>query len=316
MDSKSLAGIEIKDETKGEVEAVFATLNVKDKDDDVTLPGAFENGASVVISSYNHKSWEGALPVGKGTIYEVGDKVIMKGQFFMDTAAGRDTFAVIKHLGNRQEWSYGFKVEDSEQGDFKGESVRMLKKMAVYEVSPVMRGAGVGTQTTYAKAADDEDVYWKRNFTAAQRHRMAQEHTAMPDGSFPIANEEDLHNAIRAIGRAKNPAAARAHIIRRARAMGMMDAIPSDWTKSLNEEISFAVAAVRDAVESAERVAALRAENGKSLSNVNYEGLGELSEVMSKLNALLDTEQKNETADDAELYKLYLESVKATLEGE
>lgn len=152
MDKKSLARVEIKDESTGEVEAVFATLDVVDKDNDVTRKGAFENGAEVIISAYNHKTWEGALPVGKGVIQEVGDKVVMKGQFFMNTSHGRDHFEVVKALGARQEWSYGFAVDDSEQGEHEGKSVRILKRMTVHEVSPVMRGAGVGTTTTYAKS--------------------------------------------------------------------------------------------------------------------------------------------------------------------
>ena len=51
----------------------------------------------------------------------------------------------------------------------------------------------------------------------------------MPDGSFPIVTEEDLHNAIRAHGRAKNPDAAKAHIKARAKEMGHEDALPDDW---------------------------------------------------------------------------------------
>lgn len=156
MDKKSLAHVEIKDETKGEVEAVFATLNVVDKDNDVTRKGAFAEGAEVVISAYNHKSWEGALPVGVGTIHEVGDSVVMKGRFFLNTASGRDHFEVVKALGAKQEWSYGFNVADSERGEVDGKSVRVLKRMEVHEVSPVLRGAGVGTTTTYAKSFNDE----------------------------------------------------------------------------------------------------------------------------------------------------------------
>lgn len=156
MDSKSLARVEIKDETKGEVEAVFATLDVVDKDGDITRKGAFEEGAEVLISAYNHKTWEGALPVGKGTIHEVGGDVVLKGQFFLNTTGGRDTFEVVKAMGSRGEWSYGFNVDESEPGDHEGKSVRVLKKMSVYEVSPVMRGAGVNTRTTYAKSFGDE----------------------------------------------------------------------------------------------------------------------------------------------------------------
>lgn len=156
MDSKSLARVEIKDETKGEVEAVFATLGVVDKDGDLTEKGAFREGDEVLISAYNHKSWDGALPVGKATIHEVGNDIVMKGQFFLQTTGGRDTFEVVKAMGGRQEWSYGFNVDESEPGEHEGKSVRVLKKMSVFEVSPVLRGAGVNTRTTYAKSFGDE----------------------------------------------------------------------------------------------------------------------------------------------------------------
>jgi hypothetical protein len=98
-----------------------------------------------------------------------------------------------------------------------------------------------GANAEYLKFVE-ADIY-KRDFTASDRKRLAGEGKAMPDGSFPIANEEDLHNAIRAIGRASNPAAAKKHIKARASAMGMTDALPDDWksatphtTKSTSEE--------------------------------------------------------------------------------
>ena len=69
----------------------------------------------------------------------------------------------------------------------------------------------------------------KRQRSMETRQRMAEAGTAMPDGSFPIATEADLRNAIQSVGRAKNYAAAKAHIIRRARAMGMLNVLPSEW---------------------------------------------------------------------------------------
>lgn len=51
----------------------------------------------------------------------------------------------------------------------------------------------------------------------------------MSDGSFPIRNVSDLKNAIRAIGRAKNPSAAKAHIKKRAASLGESDLIPENW---------------------------------------------------------------------------------------
>lgn len=72
----------------------------------------------------------------------------------------------------------------------------------------------------------------RRTFTADERKNAAKKGAAMPDGSFPIMNESDLRNAIQAIGRAKNPAAAKAHIKKRARALGLTDLLPEDWRDS------------------------------------------------------------------------------------
>src|SRR5690349_15841981 len=149
---KSLSDFKITDMKKGEFEATFAVLEVKDHDGDVTLKGAFDNGAEVRVSAYNHKSWEGVLPVGKGEIFEEGDKVKIKGRFFMDTEAGRDTYVVVKELGGLAEWSYGYDTLDEERGTFKGQSANIIKKQKVYEVSPVILGAGIGTETTAIKS--------------------------------------------------------------------------------------------------------------------------------------------------------------------
>lgn len=155
MDIKTLpARVEIKDADKGEVDCVFATLGVKDSDGDVTLPGAFEDGAGVRISAYGHTSWMGRLPVGKGTIREVKNEAIMSGRFFMDTDHGRNTFYTVKGLEELQEWSYGYDPLEYAFGDFEGDHVRFLKKNKTHEVSPVLLGAGINTRTLNAKGLD------------------------------------------------------------------------------------------------------------------------------------------------------------------
>lgn len=72
----------------------------------------------------------------------------------------------------------------------------------------------------------------KRDFTAEERKKLAEEGKAMPDGSFPIENKEDLKNAIRLAGQAKDKKAAIDFICRRARALGAEDMIPEGWCKS------------------------------------------------------------------------------------
>lgn len=85
-----------------------------------------------------------------------------------------------------------------------------------------------------SKAAEMDELaaYFKREFTTRQREHAASTGAAMPGGGFPIENEGDLRNAIRAIGRAKNPGAARAHIKQRARSLGLTSLIPESWGKT------------------------------------------------------------------------------------
>ena len=68
-----------------------------------------------------------------------------------------------------------------------------------------------------------------RDYSADERSRLAEQGKALPDGSFPIVDREDLENAIQAFGRASDPAAAKAHIKKRARALGAEDLIPEGW---------------------------------------------------------------------------------------
>jgi HK97 family phage prohead protease len=69
----------------------------------------------------------------------------------------------------------------------------------------------------------------RRDFSDAERKKLAESGAALPDGSYPIVTVGDLHNAIQAVGRAKDAGAAKAHIIKRAKALGATDELPEDW---------------------------------------------------------------------------------------
>ena len=69
----------------------------------------------------------------------------------------------------------------------------------------------------------------KRKFSSKQREEMASSGEAMPDGSYPIANKTDLMNAIRSWGRGGADPEVKAHIKRRAKALGLSDMIPDNW---------------------------------------------------------------------------------------
>lgn len=104
------------------------------------------------------------------------------------------------------------------------------------ELQPVDKPELVETD----KAEDDEPRFTptqmaeilKRKFSKDERDDAADKGQALPDGSYPIKTKADLGNAIKAYGRAKDPKAAKAHIIKRARALGAVDMLPDDWNVS------------------------------------------------------------------------------------
>ncbi len=141
------------EESEGRVTAIFATLNSVDKDGDVTVPGAFGEQEVLIVPSHQ---WS-HVPLGKGRIRERGDKAVADLQLNQELPSAKEWLSALKFdLENGQplmEWSYGYDVKDSELGEFEGQTVRFLKNLEVHEVSPVLVGAGEGTQTMVAKGA-------------------------------------------------------------------------------------------------------------------------------------------------------------------
>lgn len=77
--------------------------------------------------------------------------------------------------------------------------------------------------------AEAAEIALKRAYSEESRSAMAKAGQALPDGSYPIKDEADLRNAIQAYGRAKDKTAAKAHIMKRALALGLEDLIPMNW---------------------------------------------------------------------------------------
>jgi hypothetical protein len=72
----------------------------------------------------------------------------------------------------------------------------------------------------------------KTALDSESRDKAAGEGEALPDGSFPIKNKEDLKKAVKAYGRAKDKAKAKRHITKRAKALDATDLLPGDWDGS------------------------------------------------------------------------------------
>lgn len=93
--------------------------------------------------------------------------------------------------------------------------------------------------------------YLKREFSDKERQARAENGHALPDGSFPIDDKKDLGNAIDAVGRAKDPAKAKAHIKARAKDLGAEDMLPDGWQVDKRATPQEVLAVVEKAVASA-----------------------------------------------------------------
>ncbi len=105
---------------------------------------------------------------------------------------------------------------------------------------------------TLTASAEEEDVF--AYIPMIERRKLAKSGKAMPGGSFPIRNAEDLQNAIRAFGRAKESdrADVKRHIIKRARALGKYDLVPQEWKKFSAESVTASAEDLKSRLASAE----------------------------------------------------------------
>lgn len=294
MTTKKLSGFQIKDAKLGIVTAVFsrtvdsvesAKASDIDFDGDVVLKGAFTEGQAVVISAYGHKSWDGALPYGTGTIKEVGNEVVFEGQFVMDTPHGADAFAVVAAVSKAglQEWSYSLHDVDAVPVKVAGRSVRLLKKIDVKEVSPVLRGAGVDTHTVSTKDAGDIDPIARHKQLAGEIWDMLNEagRQRWNSGSmyaYVYVSDYDADLGFVVFNVAQNGATREIQLdftrTDTSVTLGEVETevvsttvfVPKSADMKLAEHLAAVMTAVDSAVGRTADVMALRAEKGKSVS--------------------------------------------------
>jgi len=173
----------------GEFSAVFSTFNVIDHDRDVTLPGAFEEGAPVRIAAWSH-GWS-QLPVGRGIIHQTETEARVDGRFFLDTDTGKEHYQTVKNLGDLQEWSYSFDILASEYGKQEGQRVQFLQRLEVHEVSPVMLGAGIDTRTLDIKADRSRHLRGRKPYPNEHACRLRDPGDFQSDSFRRVSREHD-----------------------------------------------------------------------------------------------------------------------------
>lgn len=309
---------------RGQFEAVFATLNVVDADGDLTLPGAFGN-QNVILSQYNHGSWGrgvAALPIGVGKIFERGDEAIIEGEFNLESEDGLKTYQAVKYLyekARKQEWSYALPEIDSEIRTVDEQTVRVLKKIKVPEVSPCLMGSGVDTRLLSIKSEDifsDVDVDEKpypnehscrlknpKQYDRFARKNCEQKHDGKCiDVIYGIKGEKTEIQALRYKTKTWSESDARAHCKTRDGTFEPASKARHTDSMPLIEHLEVVQADAERIVERIKKLSDLRDVDGRHLSKDAMTRAALLKEAfVSLINELNEVQERHQV-----LYKEFL----------
>lgn len=298
FDIKSI-DLEIKNDEKGEVAAVFSVFDKIDSDGDIVKSGSIKSGfkSGDVPMVWAHK-WD--MPIGKGQIEQDDHKATFKGQFFMDTESGREAYNLVKAMGDLQQWSFGFKVDDSEYGKIskdgsdEEENVRYLKGLTVYEVSPVLVGANQETYTMAIKSNTEllEDI-------ADVKAVMTTESMNQPDPEEEPVEEVSEEEVVEEAPVEEAPAEeapaeeapeeeAPAEDAEEQKELEVSEKV----NKTFSEEVKDVLAALENLITRAKAISSLREKDGRKLGVKATEALravqDDLSDAWAELDSFVD----------------------------
>ncbi|MEU6712930.1 2'-5' RNA ligase family protein [Nonomuraea sp. NPDC046802] len=234
---------------EGVVEALVSVTGVPDNVGDLILPGAYAETLAARTPkgffSHDDKVWvarteqvEELMPgdprlaamaaeAGVEWPREAG-ALYVKARFNLETTDGREAFSNVKFFGKEQEWSIGYRVpRGGATRDAKG--IRRIRKLDLFEYSPVAFGANSQTLTLSVKSA--------------------------------TATENDLPGRIADCLREGAPLEVKRDLIREAREAGQLDMVPMGWRDGMD-----AAAALEDlALAAGGEVKADRADAGSGV---------------------------------------------------
>ncbi|MFI6634293.1 2'-5' RNA ligase family protein [Nonomuraea fuscirosea] len=252
LERKSAGGLAagvVNTQDQGIVEALVSITNVVDNVGDLILPGAYAETLATRTPKgfYNHddKIWvartehvEELLPGDPRLLAMAAEAKVewpaeagalyVKMRFNLETPDGAKAFSNVKFYDREQEWSIGYRVpKGGAVRDAKG--IRRIKRVDLYEYSPVAFGANSQTFTLSVKSA--------------------------------LADNEDLPGRIADCLREGAPLEVKRDLIREAREAGLLDVVPMGWRDGMD-----AAAALEDLAAAAGReVKADRADAGSGV---------------------------------------------------
>lgn len=205
MDTKHIttrAVLKADGDDEGALEAVFSTFGVVDRDGDIVEAGAIPDGQAVPMV-WAH-DW--TKPIGRGVVETDITRAVFRGNLFLDTTAGNDAYTTIKAMGDLQEYSWGFMVLDADYVERDAAFVRVIKRVELFEVSPVLVGAGRNTGTLSIKHgqpfSDHADAVQAAVADYVARSRSLADLRLKEGRTLSTANRERLQAIADALGSA------------------------------------------------------------------------------------------------------------------
>ena len=316
MSEKEVKAIdfELKEEAEGKVSAVFSVFNSLDSDGDVVLPGSIKSGfkSGDVPMVWAHK-WD--MPIGKGRIKEDDGKATFDGEFFMDTDSGQEAYKIVKNMGDMQQWSFGYRVNDAERAPFKSadsedeQDARYLKDLTVFEVSPVLVGANQETYTMAIKSNKElvEDLVEEEKKSVLGSSSFQKEEPEAEAPSEEPSEEEEKTVTVEML--IENPALYLKEL------QAVKDSIKeatietqeseevevSEKSQTFSEQVKDVLAALNDLMVRATAIAMLRAKYGRTLGTKATEALRAVQEDLSDAWVELDQFIENVGTEPAEV---------------
>lgn len=203
--------------------------------------------------------------------FPIARAMVASGKVMALVAAGASMFALMKsqHVTTFAERAYTLAELSAGAPDLRSRvkgAKKVVKKQAIV-------AAASKVEDMRARALTAAAVAELAKFSEEERSKLAESGEALPDGSYPIRNVEDLKNAIQAYGRSKpsDRAEVRKHITKRARALKKFDLVPENWSTAASADAAVMVASLRARIAEFAEIEEIAPEDLKKLEEAKAE---------------------------------------------
>lgn len=208
--SLPVTSVKVVDEQQGIIEAYVSIFGNVDSYGDIVVKGAFADSLAKYFPRYPKGVWahDWTQPIAKTLEAKEDERgLYIKAQLLLDIQKAKEAYILIKE-GVVTDFSFGYEVEDF-QMDFE-QGVRYLKKLTIYEWSPVLVGANSSATLVGVKSDGqviEEEIEEKAGRVLSEENRTLIK-TAMDEITDVTGRLGDLFKMFEALYKATEQSSA------------------------------------------------------------------------------------------------------------